>query len=32
MHSPVNPEPVADATSIRYPANLSSRILAAAVR
>jgi hypothetical protein len=32
MHSPFNPEPVPDATSIRYPTNLSSRVLAAAVR
>jgi hypothetical protein len=32
LHSPVNPEPAVDATSIRYPTNLSSRVLAPAVR
>jgi hypothetical protein len=32
LHSPFNPEPVPDATSIHYPTNLSSRVLAAAVR
>jgi hypothetical protein len=32
LHSPLAPEPARDATSIRYPANLSSRVLAAAVR
>jgi hypothetical protein len=32
IHSPLSPEPAPDATSIRYPANLSSRVLAAAVR
>jgi hypothetical protein len=32
LHSPLTPEPAHDATSIRYPANLSSRVLAAAVR
>jgi hypothetical protein len=28
----LNPEPTHDATSIHYPTNLSSRVLAAAVR
>lgn len=32
LHSPVLPEPATDSTSIRYPANLSVRQLAAAVR
>ena len=32
QHSPLVPEPARDATSINYPANLSARTLAAAVR
>jgi hypothetical protein len=32
LHSPLTPEPAHDATSIRYPANLSSRVLAPAIR
>jgi hypothetical protein len=32
LHSPLTPEPAHDATSIRYPANLSARVLAPAIR
>jgi hypothetical protein len=32
LHSPLTPEPAHDATSIRYPPNLSARVLAPAIR
>ena len=32
LHSPIQPEPSRDATSINYPQNLSIRTLAAALR